>query len=300
MSGRLMTGGLLTGLTLSGPMLAGLALAGSALTAEAQTAPKPKAEDRGFSYFMGVGRYSQTQREAPSVVPVRSKATADSPLLVTGALYAIDVDRLLSLDAETTFAPSSTTERWTATAATVGGTTLTSNLLQTNRFSVQQNNTRLLFQQRLSGPWFAAGGMSFHMHSFKRFGFAAGPDNAVNLPPGAVDETVSEVLLNAALVLESEHVRGSTRHYGLRVGLARPLWRRVQNTAFPDNDFNGTSGWNAAIAGRYSVAVHPNMHLGGWAQVMRSERSGQRQGNVELPRSRTVGLSYGAELLWKL
>ena len=47
--------------------------------------------------------------------------------------------------------------------------------------------------------------------------------NAVNLPPVAVDETVSEVLLNAALVLESEHVRGSTRHYGLRVGRARPL-----------------------------------------------------------------------------
>lgn len=74
----------------------------------------------------------------------------------------------------------------------------------------------------------------------------------------------------------------------------------MQNTAVPDNHFNGTSGWNVAIAGRYSVAVHPNMHLGGWAQVMRSERRGQRQGNVELPRLRTVDLSHGAELLWKL
>ena len=147
---RAMSGGLLSSLTLAKP----------ALAAEAQTAPKPKPEHRDFSGFIGVGRYSQTQREAPGVVPVpvpvpvhvRSKATADSPLLVTGARYAFDAERLLALDARTTFASSSTTERWTATAATVGGTTLTSNLLQTNRFSVQQNNTRLLFQQRLSGP----------------------------------------------------------------------------------------------------------------------------------------------------
>ena len=141
---------------MSGGLLSSLTLAKPALAAEAQTAPKPKPEHRDFSGFIGVGRYSQTQREAPGVVPVpvhvRSKATADSPLLVTGARYAFDAERLLALDARTTFASSSTTERWTATAATVGGTTLTSYLLLTNRFSVQQNNTRLLFQQRLSGP----------------------------------------------------------------------------------------------------------------------------------------------------
>lgn len=278
--------------------LVAAACAASSNLASAQTLPAT--DERGFSYFMGLGRFSLSQRETPSIVPARSKASVSGPLLTTGALYAIDADRLLALDAETTFAPGTTTERWTATASTIGSMVLTDPLLQRNRFSAQQSNTRLLGQQRMRGPWFAAAGASFHVHSFKRFGFAAGPDNAVSLPPGAVDETVSEVQLTAALVLESERVRGSRQHYGLRAGVARPVWRRVQNTAFPDRRFDSTAGWDLSIAGRYSLTLRPGMHVGGWGQLLHSQRKGQRQGAVELPRTRSLALSYGLELLWKL
>ena len=177
---------------------------------------------------------------------------------------------------------------------------LTSPLLQTNRYSLQQNTTRLMWQHRLRDAWFATGGVSFHNHSFKRFGFAAGPDNAVNLPVGTVEETVSEAMLNLGFALESERVRQVGHHYGLRVGVAVPVWRRVQNTSFPNDTFGGTSGWDLSISGRYSIAVRPNMHIGAWGQWVSGERGRDVQGLLELPRSEMRTLSYGIELLWKL
>lgn len=289
----------LTGAALGAVWAATLA----ALSAGAAAQPRDTvtaADDRGFSYFMGLGRQTVRHREMPSIVAARSRAEVSSPLLNTGALYAIDADNLLSLDAETTFAPGTTTERWTSTSGSMGPVQLSSPLLQTNLFSLHQARTRVLAQHRLWGPWFAVGGASFHSHSFKRFRFAAGPDNAVTLPPGTVEETVSEVQLNAGLALESESVRNSRHHYSARLTLGKPVWRRVENTAFADHRFGGTGGWDVVAAGRYSLAVRPAFHVGAWGQLAQNVRQRQIKGAVELPRSQTQTLSGGLEVLWKL
>ena len=90
--------------------------------------------DKGFSYFIGLSQLHSHYREDVHLMPIRSKVTASSPLLVTGALYAVTPDWLLSLDNETTFAPRAATETWTATGPVVAGVTVTSPTLQTDQF----------------------------------------------------------------------------------------------------------------------------------------------------------------------
>ncbi|HET7795172.1 MAG TPA: hypothetical protein VFL64_17445 [Rhizobacter sp.] len=283
--------------------LAALGLLPLALAAQAQTStPAPAAgDDRGFSFFMGMGAQRLTYRETPSILPVESEARVTNPLLITGAVYAVTPDVLFALDAESTFAPRTVTEEWTATASSIGGVPVNNPLLQTNRFSLQETKTKLLGHYRLSGAWFALGGASFQTQSFKRYGFAAGPDNIVALPADrTVEESASEVLLLGGVALESERVRNTGSHYSVRATVGVPVWRRLENTAFPNYSFDGTKGYDLALAGRYSWAVVPNVHVGLWGQWSYAERDSQVQGSVELPKATLSGLAAGIEFLWKL
>ena len=104
--------------------------------------------DKGFSYFIGLSQLHSHYREDVHLMPIRSKVTASSPLLVTGALYAVTPDWLLSLDNETTFAPRAATETWTATGPVVAGVAVTSPTLQTDQFRLSESRTRLLVHRR--------------------------------------------------------------------------------------------------------------------------------------------------------
>lgn len=293
--------------TLSATLAATLGVA-AAIPAWAQSAAAPAMtleqvrRDKGFSYFMGIAQQRLTYREEVSVLPVRSRASVVNPLLVSGALYEIDKQTLLSVDSETTFAPGRSTERWTATAAQFNGTTLTDPLVQSNGFRLSESSLRLLAHSRVNGPWFVVTGPAFHSQSFRRFSFQAGPDRAVDVSgTGTVEETAAEVLWQAGVALDSERVRSSANHYGLRATIALPLWRRVDNTSQPETSFSRTSGgYDLNLEGRYSVAVAEHIHLGAWGRYALSRRPGERQGMLELPRSRLDNLSYGLELLWKL
>lgn len=279
------------------------ALCLAAAGALAQTAAPAAAptDERGFSYFMGVGVQSATYREKPSIVPAESRARVTNPLLITGAVYALNADSLLSLDSETTFAPTTVTEKWTATTGSINGVTLTDPVLQTNRFSLQESSTRMLLHYRVRQQLFAVGGPSFHSQSFKRFGFQAGADNVTSLPVDrTVEESISEVLLHLGVALESERVRNSRDHYSLHLTAGLPVWRRVENTAFPAHSFNGTGGLDLSLAARYSHALVPNVHVGLWGRASQSTRRAQVNGNVELPKATLTSVAGGVELLWKL
>ena len=266
--------------------------------------------DRGFSYFLGVGRQTLHYSEEAAMVRARSSARASSALLITGAVYAVHPDLLVALDNTTTFAPSTATESWRATASTVPYAVSSTQiedravngpLLQTNRFSLSQSNTRVLAQYRVRGPWFWVGGLAFRSQSFKRYRFDVLQPNVVNMPTSSVvEESSSEVLGELGLALESERVKDVPRHYGLRLSVATPFWRRLDNTSASDISFKGTKGWDLNLEGRYSFAINDMAHIGGWAQYAFSERGRQIKGFYELPRSQTRSTAIGIELLWKL
>jgi len=290
-------------LALSGP---GISRAAEALNPAGPANAPPSAgelasADKGFSYFIGLARQNIHYRETGATLPFQSDARSGSALLVTGALYAVNPQLLLSLDAETTFYPGDTTEQWTARSDSFGGVALSSRLLQTNGFNLAQSRTQLLGHYRLQQPWFGLGGLAMHTQSFRRYSFKAGPDDAVATPSGTtVEESTAEVLLNLGVGLESEQVRGEANHYGVRATLGVPLWRRLRNTTVPGVQFDGRSGVDLALEGRYSWAVHRNIHIGLWGQWLLSQRGQQAVDRVEVPKSRFDSLSYGLELLWKL
>ncbi len=270
-------------------------LAGAANMADDDSA------DNGFSYFLGLGQIHTRYRETASIQPVKTDTKSSSLILLGGALYALNRDWLFSIDNLTTFYPSTTTETWNATAPTYNGTILTSPVLQQNSFSLSQSNTQLLLQYRLIGQWFVLGGPSFASHSFKRFSFVPGPDNAVNtLGNTTVEESSSEVLLNMGIGLESERVRNQPMHYGMRFSVGLPVWRRLENTALPQYAFTSTKGYDLSLDGRYSWAVRKDVQIGAWGQWSTSYRGKEIIWPYEMPASRLDGFAYGLELLWKI
>lgn len=261
--------------------------------------PAEANEDSGFSYFLGTGAQHVVYKEVSSIVPVVSEATANSPILISGALYKISDDFLFSLNSENTFYPSETTERWTSTQSGFLGTTDTNRLLQSNLFTYSSSNTDLLAHYRAWGPVFLIGGPTLRNQSFKRYAFRAENTNVV-IPPGTVEESTGEIILNLGFGIDSEQLRNAESHYGIRAYAGLPIWRRVRNTQFPDVEFASTKGWDLGIEGRYSRAIHSKVHVGLWGKYSVAQRDREVIGNTELPDNRTENLSYGVELLWKL
>lgn len=258
--------------------------------------------DKGFSYFIGLSQLHSHYREDVHLMPIRSRVTASSPLLVTGALYAVTPDWLLSLDNETTFAPHTATETWQATGPVVAGVAVTSPTLQTDRFRLSESRTRLLVHHRWRDQLFLLGGPEFHSQSFRRYAYESGPDGLVSTVSGQTsEETAAEVVLALGAAIESESVRRQSQHYSLRAMVGVPVWRRVESTSAPQARFTGLGGYDLTLEARYSRAVLDDVHLGGWVKLSRSERARDTAGaSLELPRSRLDGLAVGLELLWKL
>jgi len=275
----------------------------SAPAREAHAAETPEAvAGKGFLYFMGLARQHVMYRETGSLLPFESRASGASPVLVTGALYALSERLLMSLDNETTFYPDRASETWTATGPTFDGFVLTSPVLQRNGFSLQQSKTQVLGHYRVQGQTFGVGGAALRTQSFKRYSFTPGPDNAVATPTDTtVEESIAELLLDAGVALESEQVRGQATHYSLRATSSVPVWRRLTNTTAPQAAFSGQRGFDLAVEGRYSRALADKVHAGVWGSWSMARRGQQTLGGtLEMPRSRLDSLGCGVELLWKL
>lgn len=288
------------GLTLT--LTAGLSMAQTAAVSPPAAAP---ASDQGYSFVLGLARHHATYREFASTVPVVSRVSTASPMLITGALYAVSRDLLFSLSSESTYFQSTDNETWRSTAPVFNGITLTDRVLQTNAASLNHTETHLLVHHRLAGETFLVAGPSLRTHAFKRHSFQAGADAAVTVPDGAtVEETATEVLLQVGAALEPARVRGASAHYGLRATVGMPVVRRVENTNHPGLRFSQAKGLDVGLEGRYSAALIDGVHLGAWGRWAASRRQAQvlQEGGttLELPRSRTDTLSYGVELLWKL
>jgi hypothetical protein len=257
--------------------------------------------NKGFSYFIGLAHQDVRYSETGGSLPFKSSAHSGSALLVTGALFAVNQQLLVSLDAETTFYPGQATERWQATGDSFNGQVLSNRELQHNGFGLSHSRTQMLGHYRVQDQFFGLAGLALHTQAFRRYGFVPGPDNAVNTPPGTtVDESTAEVLLNLGLGLETEQVRDRPEHYGLRATVGVPVWRRLRNTNAPQLVFDGRNGYDLGLEGRYSRALQHNIHLGVWGQWLLSQRGRQTLGALEMPTARTNSLSYGLELLWKL
>jgi hypothetical protein len=251
---------------------------------------------------IGLGQIQFQFQEVSSILPVKSKSKSSSLVLISGGLYVFNRDTLFSIDNLITFYPGHAVETWTATGTQYNGITLTSPVLQQNDFSLALSSTQLLLHYRLNGHWFALAGSSFDTHSFKRYGFVSGPDNAVNTSSlTTVVESSSEVLVNLGVGLETEQVRNKPNHYSLRALVGLPVWRRLENTAQPQYIFSSTKGYSLAVEGRYSRAVHDNIQAGVWGRWSRLHHDKQTAGmTLELPASKLDSLGCGIELLWKL
>lgn len=279
--------------------------------APAQAAEGDGLADKGFSYFLGLGRQSVNYRESARLYGIRSAAKTSSPILISGALYAVSEDLLFSIDSASTFYPGATTERWTTSASSlpdvqsdgsVQQIPITDPLIQTNQFTISQTNTQVLAHLRLGGPVFWVGGPAISTQTFKRYAYQVGVDDAVSVAKlNVVEETSADVLLMAGLALETERVKGRDSHLGLRVLAGVPVWRRVTNTNSPQYEFNQAKGYDLLLEGRYSLAIYKGLHLGLWGKANQAYRQRETMGsNAELPDSRTRSLSMGMELLWKL
>jgi hypothetical protein len=295
-------------------------MAWAAASAQAQPLSLPEfkpSSDRGFSYFLGLAQQTAIYSEKPSIVNVRTSSKTKSAMLVSGALYAFNDDLLLSLDNLSTFAPANSKEQWHATSATLPvqdpdslqwvETPVNGTLLQTNRFSLSQSNTRALAYFRQRQNTFLVGGVNFRSQSFKRYDFRVRQPNIIREQPTPMEESTSELVAEVGVAWEGERVKMTSSHYGLRFTLGTPVWRQVTNTGFPGQTFDSRKGWDANVEGRYSWALNDVVHLGLWGKYSFSERSNQIFPDLddpsilnEMPTSSLRTTTVGIELLWKL
>ncbi len=295
--------------------LSAMAITALSATAQAQSLPEFKpSPDRGFSYFLGLAQQTTSYSEKPSIFKVSMATKTRSAMLVSGALYAFNDDLLMSLDNLSTFAPVSSRETWLARSSTLPvkdpdtgnwvETPVTGPLLQTDRFSLSQSNTRVLGYLRSMNHTFFVGGLNFRSQSFKRYDFKVYQKQIVGEQPTPTEETSSELVAELGVAFESERVKATATHYGARVTVGTPLWRRTTNTNYPDLVFDHRGGWDANVEGRYSWSLTEIVHMGVWGKYTFSERSSQvftdGGDKFELPRSHLRSTTVGVELLWKL
>lgn len=284
-------------------------LAACAVPSWAQVVQPASVNQQGYSFLLGFGRLNHQYQEFPSSQPVHSRVRTSTPILSTGAVYAVTPELMFSLASEVTFFADTAKETWTATSDAFNGRTLTNRVLQTNKASFSNSDTQVLGHYRLGGEAFLLGGPSVRTQSFRRHSFALGADAAVSLPSVAtVEESSTEVLMHLGAGLETGGVKGHSSHYSLKALIGLPMVRRVENTNHPGVTFNSTRGYDLSLEGRYSMAVHPGVHLGLWGRWNMARRSAQTQTitdssgstTLELPRNEQTSLGYGIELLWKL
>jgi hypothetical protein len=87
-----------------------LALGLCSAPALGQSPGAPSVADQGYSFVIGLGRLDHRYKEFPGSQPVHSQVRTQTPILVSGAVYAVSPDLMFSLGSEVTFFPDTATE----------------------------------------------------------------------------------------------------------------------------------------------------------------------------------------------
>jgi len=268
------------------------ALSGSAQAEEANTGD--------YAYFiLGVENVQYQETIGTS----HSSVNGASPIISTGSLTVVNDRWDFSIDAISTFAAGTHMETWREDSQ--------GQFLQ-NRFSFNGVSTNVLVQYKYTPNFRLVFGPGFSSNTFKRWDARIQNEN-INIFNGLYEEALAEIYLDAGVAFEKGRVHQDSWHVGARFTAGLPLWRYMENTAFPDAELSDTGGYRTSLEGTASYRVIKGLQVGLYGRylhIFRDEGTVRwtdatgvlgttgEQRVVTFPEATTDILAIGLQLLW--
>ena len=238
---------------------------------------KPKS----FSYF-AIGSEHINYKESISVggADFETDTSANNTVLLSGGRTFVSRESSFSINAISTLFPNHVDETWKLTNTILGPADLDGDgsadpgatqvyepqTVQTNRFTYSRVSTQFLFHYHPDLWWSVDVGATYSLGTFKRFSFNYNDvlvcDTAQRDCSGntVVEETFGEFSIQAGGSIHFPLTQNTLLRLSVLGGM--PLFSRIENSLYPDLDFDSTSGWHTEIISSLMYKLTSDISLG--------------------------------------
>ena len=246
---------------------------------EASNTPLDK--PTSFSYF-AIGSENINYKESINIggAHFKTDTSATNSVLLSGARTFVSREVSFSINAISTLFPNHVDETWRLTNTIVGPADLDGDgsadpgatqvyepqTVQTNRFTYSRVSTQVLMHYHPDLWWSLEAGATYSLGTFKRFSFNYNDvlvcDTAERDCSGntVVEETFGEFSVQAGGSIHVPITRNVLFRFSALLGM--PLFSRIENTLYPELDFNSNSGWHTEIISSLVYKISENVSLG--------------------------------------
>ncbi|MBL4865033.1 MAG: hypothetical protein JKY67_01500 [Pseudomonadales bacterium] len=252
----------------------------------------------------------------------RTSVSVDSPVLVSGGLHDINEKFSFSINVSSTLSPGDVEEKLLFDDQAIVDINGTDNV-HVNKYSVAMAKTQTLLHYRLTPKFEILAGVGFDLHIFKRFGWSTQLQERsvvvdgvtvqslviltsdtearlLELPTGAVEQTIFSMDGLLGVGYDSGNITDNDwRFYGTAL-VGKSLIRTIENTLYPDVQFEGTGGSRYSTNFGVSHKIFKGAHFGVegyYSKISRSEESVQ---GVIAAKSETEIIRLTFSFMWKL
>lgn len=252
------------------------------LHATANEAPNtPLDKPKSFSYF-AIGSENINYKESINIggAHFKTDTSATNSVLLSGARTFISREMSFSINAISTLFPNHVDETWRLTNTIVGPADLDGDgsadpgatqvyepqIVQTNRFTYSRVSTQFLMHYHPDLWWSIDAGATYSLGTFKRFSFNYNDvlvcDTAQRDCSGntVVEETFGEFSIQAGGSIHVPIAQDFLWRFSALVGM--PLFSRIENSLYPELDFDSTSGWHTEIISSLVYKISENVSFG--------------------------------------
>lgn len=238
---------------------------------------KPKS----FSYF-AIGSEHINYKETISVggANFETDTSANNSVLLSGGRTFVSRQFSFSINAISTLFPNHVDETWKLTNTITGPADLDGDgsaepgatqvyepqTVQTNRFTYSRVSTQFLMHYHPDLWWSLDAGVTYSLGTFKRFSFNYNDvlvcDTAQRDCSGntVVEETFGEFSVQAGGSIHVPITQGFLFRFSALLGM--PLFSRIENSLYPELDFDSTSGWHTEIISSVIYKITDDISLG--------------------------------------
>lgn len=272
------------------------ALNAMAETASLELENKPKS----YSYF-AVGNENINYKETINLAGanIETDTTTNNVVLLSGGRTFVSHDLSFSINAISTLYPQHVTETWRLTNTFQG---IEPQDLQTNRFTYSQVSTQFLIHYHPQAWWSLDLGATYSLGTFKRFSFnylsvlSCNPSQSDCTGDTVVEETFGELTLQGGGSGYFTLTENMQLRFTALVGI--PVFSRIENTLYPDLQFDATEGWNTQINSSLTYDISDEISLGLIYDFQYQFKDIQNIGTIYIPENERIAHRYGGLVVW--
>ncbi|GAA6134638.1 hypothetical protein NBRC116188_14270 [Oceaniserpentilla sp. 4NH20-0058] len=271
------------------------------LNSQAQSASLDiKDKPASYSYF-AIGNENINYKETISIsgANFETDTTTDNLVLLSGGRTFVSPDLSFSINAISTLYPQHVTETWRLTNTFQG---IEPHDLQTNQFTYSQVSTQFLLHYHPQAWWSLDLGATYSLGTFKRFSFnylsvlSCNPSQTDCTGDNVVEETFGELIIQGGGSSYFSLTEDWQLHFTALVGI--PVFSRIENTLYPELQFDSTAGWNTEIISSLSYHLNDDISLGLIYDFQYQFKDIQNIGTVYIPENERLAHRYGLLVNW--